>query len=122
MSEAAGLAADPGQLAIGVVQEIRQDQQQGRHVRPAVGAGQEGRGPRQSHEQTHAGQVIRGNPGILEGRDQLASETGVPGTLDDRSGIWRRTRLRHECAMRYAISEKAKRNEILTFFTGMKYA
>ncbi len=86
MPEPAGLAAHAREFAIGVVEEIRHDEQQRRKIRPEVGAGQEAARRRQTDREADRGQVIWRNPAILQGRYQPSRESRVPRTLNRRTG------------------------------------
>jgi hypothetical protein len=88
MTDPAGLAADPCQLTVGVVEEIRQDEQQGAHVRPAVGTRQERCRGGEAESEANSRQVIGRGPGVLQWRDQAARQPRIPGPWYR----WRRAR------------------------------
>ena len=81
MPDPAALAAHARQLAVGVIQKIRQNQQQRRQIRPAIGPGQKRRRGRQAHRQAHRGQMIGRDPAVIERRDQAARQSASQGRL-----------------------------------------
>jgi hypothetical protein len=84
MADPAGLAADARQLAVRVIDEIRQDQQQ-RAPDSTNPIGSLARRPRHAAarptSRRNRGQMIGRHPAIFERGDQQAPQASVPGTL-----------------------------------------
>ena len=79
MPDSAGLSAHACELAVGVIQKIRQNQQQCRQIRPAIATRYESCRGGQTNGQSQTRQMVGSNPAIDERRNQAARQTGVPG-------------------------------------------
>src|SRR6185312_4176235 len=82
---AAGLAADPRELTVRMVEEIGQDHQQGGDVGPAVGPHRERGRAREANRQPDGGQMIRRDAGAGERRHQGSRQSRIPRTLCARA-------------------------------------